>query len=138
MINFSYTYNIRRFAKFINASLWMSRKRLRRRNLKIKIYNIYICVYMCIHTHTHTHARARARVITTLGSIIFPFVIFSFLRSLHVYNTYKISRLRNRWKARIGMSVTLLLVKSLKQFKSWNRVNKRFIKLYILHGNIRS
>jgi len=80
---------------------------------------VCVCVCVCVH--------ARARVITTLGSIIFPFIIFSFL-SLHVYNTYKISRLGNRWKARIGMSVTLLLVKSLKQFKSRN-VNKRFIKI---------
>ena len=30
------------------------------------------------------------------------------------HNTHKISRLGNRWKARIGMSVILLLVKSLK------------------------
>lgn len=34
----------------------------------------------------------------------------------YVY-TYKISRLENRWKARIGMSVILLLVRSLKQLR---------------------
>lgn len=44
--------------------------------------------------------------------------------------TYKISRLGNRWKARIGMSVILLLVKSLKRLKS---LYKRVLQQIFIH-----
>lgn len=47
--------------------------------------------------------------------------------------TYNTSRLKIRWKARAGMSVMLLLVRSLQQSNEWYNEYKRLYQYILLN-----